>query len=63
MEEARFYLALQSNISVKILFTRIHVYLYFKDYFKKFLALTKDVPENIQRLNFCGIKIGLILNL
>ena len=46
---------------MKILFTRIHVYLYFKDYFKKFLALAKDIPENIQRLNFCGIKIGLIL--
>ena len=48
MEEARFYLALQSNISVKILFTRIHVYLYFKDYFKKLLTLSKDVPEKIQ---------------
>ena len=48
MEEARFYLALPSNISVKILFTRIHVYLYFKDYFKKLLTLSKDVPEKIQ---------------
>ena len=48
MEEARFELALQSNISVKILFTRIHVYLYFKDYFKKLLALFTDVPEKIQ---------------
>ena len=42
--QARFKLVLQSCILVKILFTSIHVYLYFKHY-----ALTKDVPENIQR--------------
>ena len=30
-------------------FSSIHVYLYFKEYLKKKKALTKDVPENIQR--------------